>query len=242
MEGVLCAQVKRVFGLRSDHCPTAYTGKTSSVTKTCINLPCKLQVLKTSRTKDFRGSKAWNMYFALQIWVTDQRCSQEETPISVRRETHALVCKEQNIQQRDLYETPVWLRREIYMMASEVKSARLQAQEKVPVTVRPETHCLSCKVRSVQHYASLESSGSVKHKICTVAYVLQNVQSCAQNGTNWHTCCVLRDEGYQDTVWSAKRVEWTSQFVFESSEYQTVYERKFFIVKRLEVALVLGCC
>jgi hypothetical protein len=47
------------------------------------------------------------MYFALQIGETDKRCAQEETPISVRRETHVLVCKEQNIQQRDLYEPPV---------------------------------------------------------------------------------------------------------------------------------------
>jgi hypothetical protein len=133
------------------------------------------------------------MYFALQIGETDKRCSQEETAISVRRETHALVRKEQNIQQRDLYETPVGLRREIYTMASKVKSARLQAQEKVPVTVRPETHFFSCKVRSVQRYASLESSGSVKHKICTVAYVLQNVQSCARNRTDTRAVsCVMK--------------------------------------------------
>ena len=69
-------------------------------------------------------------------------------------------------------------------MASKLKSARLQVQEKVPVTVRPETNLLACKVRRVQHYANQESSGSVKHEICTVAYIMQNVQSCAQKGTN----------------------------------------------------------
>jgi hypothetical protein len=85
-------------------------------------------------------------------------------------------------------------------MPSEVKSARLQAQEKVPLTVRPETHLLACKVRSVQHYTNQESSGSVKQEICTVAYILQNVQSFAQKRTNLLMCFVLRDEVFQDTV------------------------------------------
>jgi len=58
VEGVLCALVKRVFGLQNDHFPKVYTGKTSSVTKTYIELSCKLQVFQTSRTKDSRGSKA----------------------------------------------------------------------------------------------------------------------------------------------------------------------------------------
>jgi hypothetical protein len=85
--------------------------------------------------------------------------------------------------------------------------ARLQAQEKVPVSVRSETHLLACKVKSVQHFANQWSSSSVKHEICTVAYKLKNDQSCVQNGTNWHACFVLRDEGCQNTVRSAKFVE-----------------------------------
>jgi hypothetical protein len=97
-------------------------------------------------------------------------------------------------------------------MASKVKSARLQAAERVPVTVRPETHFLSCKVRSVQRYAYQESPDSVKHKLCTVAYILKNVQSCPQKGTNGQTCFVLRDEGCQDTVWPAKYVEWVPEW------------------------------
>ena len=47
------------------------------------------------------------MYFALQIGETYKRYAQEESPISVRRETHLLVLKEQHLQQRGLYEPPV---------------------------------------------------------------------------------------------------------------------------------------
>jgi hypothetical protein len=52
---------------------------------------------------------------------------------------------------------------------------------------------MSCKVRSVQHYANQESSGSVKHKICTVAHILKNVQSFTQEGTDTRALsCVMK--------------------------------------------------
>lgn len=110
----------------------------------------------------------------------------------------------------------------------------------MPISVRSEIHLLACKVKSVEHFANQGPSSSVKHEICTATYKLKMTKAVYRMELidTRALSCVMK---VVKTLCDQQKFG-RSQFGSQNGEYQTFYERKSFIVKTHEVALILGCC